>query len=93
MSDSVCLRKRGGAQGACPAMTLTENVPCEVCPGCENCRWRDLNKNKYIKPIVNILSERNLSHALNSGEVYDDQGELEVQLSNWRHLETALLGC
>lgn len=44
-------------------------------------------RNEYIKPLVNILSERSLSHALNSGEVYD-QGELaEVQLSYWRHLE------
>lgn len=41
-------------------------------------------------PLVNSLSERSLSHALNSG----DQGELaEVQLCNWRHLERALPGC
>lgn len=48
MSALVCLRKWGGAQGACPAVTLTENVACEVCPGCENCRWRDLSENKWI---------------------------------------------
>lgn len=44
--------------------------------------WESRRKiNEYIKPLVNILSERSFSHALNSGEVYDDQGEhAEVQL-------------
>lgn len=48
MSDLVSVRKQGGAQGACPAVTFTENVPCEVCPTRENCRWRNGKEKKWI---------------------------------------------
>lgn len=50
-------------------------------------------RNQQLKPLVNILSERSCSHAFNSGEVFDDQGELEVQLCSRRHLERAFHGC
>lgn len=80
--------------GACPAVTFPEKVPCEVSPPVRTADGENRRKrNEHLKPLVNPLSERSRSHAFNSGEVYDDQGELEVQLCSRRRLERAFHGC
>lgn len=96
MSDSVCVRKRGGAQRACPAMTFTENVPREVCPGCENCRWRDQKENKWIYQALSKYPLRKEFFLMLLTQVKYTmirENLLKFSFCNWRHLERPLLGC
>lgn len=52
----------------------------EICPCCENCRWRDPEGIAMNTSSSNHYPlRRSFSHALNSGEVYN-QGELVLLL-------------
>lgn len=83
-----------GQPQSCPGVTFPGGVPCELCPPVRTADGENRKKrNEQLKPLVSILSERSCSHAFYSGEVFDDQGELEVQLCSRRHLERAFHGC